>query len=221
MNSYKIKRWLSLTTLIFCFSCDFVYSQTKIKGITPLHEFFRTHADTTIILQYESSWLRTPEYFIISKKGDTISSYTYKALPKIDKRIILPRAIGYKLNQRNKSDMFNTPVDINLYFNPKYLSPDTLIQFWASIMKFSPWRIKDESVDGNGCPLPQGNNKNKKFIEDGGRIILDLITTDGSKRLNFYAPEFFEEVCPGRTGRKSAIEISKLFKTYFKEDIGQ
>ncbi|MBB6274085.1 hypothetical protein HDF26_004558 [Pedobacter cryoconitis] len=195
--------------------------KNTLSGITPMHEFLKANADTTFILQYTSNWMHTPEYLIISKKGDTISSYTYKSLPKVDKRINLPRAIGYQLNKRNTLDMYATTVDINLYFNPKYLSSDTLKQFWTSIVKLSPWQIKDDSIDGNGCPLTN-DNKSRKTINDGGGIILDLITKNGIQRLNFYAPDFFEkEVCPGRAGRKSILGISKLFETYFKENPGR
>lgn len=189
--------------------------ENKTIRVTPMHEFLKKNADTTFILKYESNWLHAPEYFIISKKGDTISSYTYRSGPKIDKRITLPRNIAYKLHQRNSLDIVHTPVDINFYFNPKYLHQDTLMQFWTSIMKLSPWKITDDSVDGEGCPLINGN---KKHISDGGGIMLDLITKNGIKNLYFYAPDFFEkEGCPGRPGRKSILGISKLFSTYFKE----
>lgn len=220
VTKMKYKKIQLLLFIILNFMVNSLHAQMKnnnISDISPMHEFLMKNSDTTFVLKYESNWLVAPEYLIISKKGDTITAYTYKSNPGIDKRIILPHSIAYALYKRNKFDIMKAAVDINFYFNPIYFPQDTLKMFWNSIMDVSPFKIKDDTIEGKGCPII--NNKNQKRIDDGGGIALDLITKEGTKRLSFYAPEFFEEVCPGRNGRKSIITISKLFTRLFKENM--
>lgn len=185
--------------------------------ITPMHKYLQKNADSTILFERMNYRINRPEYFIISKVGDTISIYQYQQLKEIDKRILLPKAIGYRLYKRNRLDYLNAPADVNIYFNPLYLNRDSSKIFWQSLLKQQPWQINDDSIDGEGCPnAKDGHDRN---VYDGGGISLYLITKSTIKRLCFYAPRFYEEeVCPGRKGRKTIIEIEKLFKTYFSNE---
>jgi len=186
-------------------------------NITPMHKYLQKNADTTILLERINYRINRSIYFMISKVGDTISIYQYQQLKEIDKRIMLPKAIAYKLYKRNRLNYINEPVDINIYFNPIYLNKDSSIFFWQSLLKQEPWRINDDSVDGESCP--DAKNGYDKNVYDGGGINLYLITKNNIKRLYFYAPQYYEkEVCPGRKGRQAIIKIENLFKTYFKDE---
>lgn len=211
----KIKKKTALYLFIFLSltSIKNTFGQER-KEITPIHEFLQKNADSTLILEYENNWLHITQYQVLSKKEDTIAIYMYKPLPQIDKRIILPKAMSYKMYQRNFLNAFSIPVDINFYFNPKYLPKDSLKLFWKKIETLKPWTIKDDAVEGNGCPI---EDKNGVSISDGGGITLFLITKAEIKKLYFYAPDFFEEYCPGRKGRISIMKLSKLFTSYFKD----
>lgn len=210
-NKLLLFKHILLFVLVLSISKGFAQG---LGDITPMHTFLQKNSDTSILLEYNYSTIHTPEYFILSKKGDTISAYTYKVLPSIDKRIIVPHNIGYKIFKRNNFDIYNTVVDINIYFNPKYLSQDSLNKFWKEVNIFRPWQIKDDSIDGEACP----EYTSEKYISDLGGISLYLVTKDEIKKLYFYGPKYFEEkLCPGRQGRKAILELEKLFLTYFKE----
>jgi len=186
-------------------------------NITPMHKYLQENADTTILMERMNYRINRPIYFIVSKVGDTISIYQYKQLKELDKRIMLPKAIAYKLYKRNRLNYLNEPADINIYFNPIYLNRDSSIFFWQSLLKQEPWQINDDSVDGESCP--NAKNGYDKNVYDGGGISLYLITKNNIKRLYFYAPQYYEkEVCPGRKGRQAIIKIENLFKIYFKDE---
>lgn len=186
-------------------------------NVTLMHTFLQKNADSTILFERMNYKINRPEFFIISKVGDTVSIYHYQQLKEIDKRILLPKAIRYKLYKRNRLDYLSEPIDINIYFNPIYLNRDSITIFWQSLLKQQPWQINDDSIDGESCP--NAKNGYDRNIYDGGSISLYLITKNNIKRLYFYAPQYYEkEVCPGRKGRQAIIAIEKLFKTYFKDE---
>lgn len=206
-----------------------IFSQIAIDGlaqrigivpqlnVTPMHRYLQRNADSTILFERMNYRINKPEYFIVSKVGDTISIYSYQQLKEIDKKILLPNALGYTLYKRNRLDYLNEPIDINIYFNPHYLDRDSSKIFWQFLLKQQPWKIHDDSIDGEGCPnVKNGYDRN---IYDGGGINLYLVTKNNIKRLYFYAPKYYEkEVCPGRKGRQAILEIEALFKTYFKNE---
>lgn len=187
---------------------DITFGQ-EIKGITPMHNFLQKNADTTIIFEYEYSVIHTPEYKILSKKGDTINLYSYGTL--FDKKINMPSILKGKLFI-NSWDIMKIPVDINVYFNVKQVSIKRAKEFWNNITLLHTWQIPDDNIDGEGCAI-----KDVK-VYDGVGIVLYLITKNEIKRLYFYEPQYFEKkACPGRKGRQAILKIENLFSTYFKE----
>jgi hypothetical protein len=180
-------------------------------GITPMHEFLRENADTTIIFRYTSNWIRLPEWFILSKKGDTLTAYSYQPHPFFDPRIELPEAMALKLKKRIVR-IRSVSVDINDYFNPVYLDHDTIITFWRNVTLLNPWRIKDDAQEGTGCPVVKGKQRN--YIFDAGGISVDLITKNEIRNISFYAPDFYQKECP-RKGRAAILELEKYFLAHF------
>lgn len=185
-------------------------SAQKKHNTTPIYKYLKANADSTIIMNYESNWEINPEYFMLSKKGDTINAYTYKIVSSFDQRIVVPHNLRYRLYQNTQ-----VPVDINSYFTAKYLSADSLRKFWQELIMLKPWNINDDQVDGAGCPIDQGSLQRQ--IRDASSTKLTLITKKSIKELSFYAPQYYEkEICPGRKGRQAIIKIENFFKTYFK-----
>lgn len=209
---------MNLKSLLFIFllgSINFAtFAQRKEKP-NALQLFLQANADSTIIFQHSSNWLPLSPYYILSKKSDTITAYTYKALPRLDKRIKLPLSVALKIQYRNYVAVNLVPIDVNIYFQPVYFSPKKLLNFWKNIGKESPWQLADDSVDGHAC-VDKDGNRTGSYVYDGGEIYLYLITKNEIKKLDYYAPQFFEkEVCPGRKGRISILKIEQLFDRHF------
>lgn len=201
-------------TIIFC--CLFLKiglcSAQSNNAITPMHLFLQKNADSTVIFQYDVALFEPPIYKVLSKKGDTISIYEYKSLYRID--IAMPKNIRDTLYRINKY-MDSYKVDINNFFRPKHISSQNSAKFWKHIRDLKPWQINDDSKDGEGCPIQKDGID--RDIYDGGGIFVYLITKGEIKQLYFYAPSYYEKLCPGRDGRKSILKLEKLFLAYFKE----
>jgi len=203
-----------IITLVFLglLYTNFTYGQ-RYKS-APLYDFFQQHADSTIILSHLQTIYEYPDYYIVSKTGDTINMYTYRyyAPVKTSGKVDVPKAIAQRVNKVNYEVMKGLP-DINALFQVKVVSKDSLNLLWKAINREHIWQAKDDNVDGKGCPIIPG--KDNVSLYDGGGPIFRLLTKEGSKELEFYAPNFFEEYCPGRKGRISALTVEKLFKDYF------
>jgi len=171
-------------------------------------------ADTTIIIQFPSVWNDGPALRFLSKKGDTISAYVYlrPKQRKIDSKV--PRATLGAVLHDDYMDYSKEPVALNRYFIIREINQDTLKTMWNDIVKLRLWRIKDDAVEGSGCPVTKTMNA---FVEDGGGIYILLISRIAIKPLNFYAPDNFEKFCRGREGRQTAIKLSGMFYKIFKE----
>ncbi|WP_214225116.1 hypothetical protein [Pedobacter sp. B4-66] len=210
---------MNLKSLLFIFllgSFSFAtFAQIKEEP-NALQLFLQANADSTIIFQYAPYTAQLSPYYILSKKSDTITAYTYKALPRLDKRIKLPRSIGLKIRHRNYIAISSAPIDVNIYFEPVYFSSKKLLDFWKNVGKESPWQLADDSADGHAC-VDKDGNRTGNYVYDGGGVYLYLITKNEIKKLDYYAPQFFEkEVCPGRKGRISILKIEQLFDRHFQ-----
>lgn len=188
------------------------------RGITAMHTFMQLNADTTFILEFKTNWHSFgPEYYLLSKKGDTISCYTYKDLRK-PIRTLMPERISWAILIKNTNNIASVPVDINIHFNPFEIQRDSVLKFWKDVLTLSPFIIKDDLIDGEGCPPIKNidGTTQKINVYDGGDVKIYLITKDKIKELSFYAPESYEKICPGREGRIVTLKIMKLFKERFK-----
>ncbi|RZK73989.1 MAG: hypothetical protein EOO85_16165 [Pedobacter sp.] len=170
-------------------------------------------SDTTVIIQYPSVWSHEPFLLFLSKTGDTITSYEYKR-PEIRKvNGLVPSTIRKAMYYKGLTEYMNEPVSINRYFVEKDIAVDTLRNLWNDILSLKLWSMKDDAIEGSGCPMVKGSNVS---IDDAGGIYILLISKAEIKPLNFYAPDDFERICPGRKGRLAAIKLSDLIGRVFK-----
>ncbi|WP_316844427.1 hypothetical protein [Pedobacter psychrodurus] len=181
---------------------------------TAMHKFMQANADSTIIVQYTGAWADSPVFYLLSKKGDTLTCYLYKDTRRYSSINKVPRKIAMAMSSRTMMDIYKTPVDINRFFNIKDIQPDSLLKFWDEVSALKPWLIKDDAIEGAGCPV--GKKGEVYSIDDGGGILVHLVTKEQIKPLNFYDPDGFEKLCPGRKGRQSIIKFTALFRRYFK-----
>ena len=203
-------------TLYLLIALTFIQNITlaqRKNPIQPMHKFMQANADSTLVFEFTTNWFSTPAYYLLSKQGSNISTYTYKNFVNMKSLSGLPKEIAAALI-KNQVKIIDEPVDINVYFNP-YTIPNTKKQkFWNDVAILKPWTLKDDAVEGTGCPPTKVGST--YTISDGGGIQLYLITKDQIKILDFYAPEYYEKHSPGRPGRAAINKISKLFVTNFK-----
>ncbi|WP_152542025.1 hypothetical protein [Pedobacter sp. V48] len=75
---------MNLRPLLFVALLSSIYFVTlaqKEDKPNALQLFLQANADSTIIFQYEPYSVQLSPYYILSKKADTITAYTYKARP--------------------------------------------------------------------------------------------------------------------------------------------
>lgn len=117
------------------------------------------NADTTYMIQYTGDFIGTPLSYLLSKKGDTITTYSYSDNRKIDKRLkSFPRVIKDSIFRKNAALIYFLPVGVNIFFNPIYLSPDSLQQMWRAMGKLNTWQLRDDKIDGEGCVVKQNKD---------------------------------------------------------------
>lgn len=191
------------------------YTQSKVK-VVPLYKFMQANTDSTIVIEYDSNWLMaTPEAYLLSKKGDMMSAYTYRdlAFSKVG-HVLIPHEIRAAMIKVSGVKINLVPKDINEFFDVRNVKQDTLKSLWKTMLGLEPWTLHDDEVDGEGCgPL---NDPSLPRVYDGGYINLYLITPAEIKKLSFYAPRFYEEHCKGRKGRQAILKIEALFKAYIE-----
>ncbi|MET4542918.1 hypothetical protein ABIE26_000223 [Pedobacter africanus] len=204
--------YLKIYSLLLFFGLiPFLDVNAQTNGITPLHKFMQVNADTTILLEHASGWIGPPQYWILSKKGDTTTAYIYDLPHKAD--ALVPNAIRKAIQKASGFDPLRK-IEVNQFFRPVAMPGRLKGKAWAILMAERPWSISDDKVDGRGCPP----KKDRSVILDGGTTNLYLITKGEIKKLSFYAPAFYEEQCPGRKGRQSILRIEKFFSDLFKEE---
>lgn len=202
-----------LTLLIFSMRVSLLHAQTH--SITSLHNFMQENADTTVIMSYSSNWFSPKHYMLLSKKGDTLTSYQYKNIDDITtlSRVKVPSAIRHNVFYKRLQD----PVDVHGEFHLVVIKDEILRSFWRDLQLLDLWSLKDDSIEGLHCP--QISNSNviiDNIIIDASTIHLDLITKGTIKALRFYGPAHYEKVCTSRSGRKAILEVEKLFLEHFR-----
>lgn len=193
-------------------------TSAQTPTLSPLRQFMQQAADTTIVFQVTSNWLHpSSKYaYFLSKKGDQVTFYAYRDFIWTS----LPHTKENQKRLGGFADILKVPEAPNKFFNPVPIVPEQLIQVWSDLIAIEPWRIRDDKLDGEGCPEKVrivGNTIIEDVnIYDGGAFQLTLITKDQVKTLDFYAPDFYEEQCPGRAGRIAILKISRIFDKYIK-----
>ncbi|MFC4212618.1 hypothetical protein ACFOWA_15565 [Pedobacter lithocola] len=201
--------------LVFFLAQFWIFSCFAQKDKVPntMHQFLQKNADSTILYNFCPSFLEARNYLIVSKKGDTISIYTYGSKYIRNRFNLVPKAFTDTLqklhNYRAYIDSYK--IGINVFFDTKYISRKDARIFWNSLLKLGPWKIKDDDSDGGaGCTIAEiKKGKPRNYATDGGGISLGLITKNNIEYLHFDNPWYFEskEGCPGRKGRIAIIEI--------------
>ncbi|MES2445817.1 MAG: hypothetical protein V4546_01470 [Bacteroidota bacterium] len=215
MKKIKNRQFTLLFFLVLFVAFSALAQNPTINGINKIYHYLQMNADTTFVLSYGVSADEISKLYFISKKGDTVTSYFYgepnnnkTLMPKEIRRMFHKRTVMEALVEKKYIVDINSPL-----FNAYPMNPSHVKQFWNDITKEEPFKIKDDILDGEGCP------DKKNHIYDGGEIKFDLITKDAIKHLYFYSPEFYEKKCPlAKKGRSAILEIERLYKFYFRND---
>ncbi|WP_222535725.1 hypothetical protein [Pedobacter polysacchareus] len=188
----------------------------QTKKVQPLHQLMQVNADSTLVLEFTNSWFHFPAYYLLSKKDNIISCYTYELTEKPGAFGPTPAKISeamFKLQMKILSE----PMDINNFFRSYLGKLEERKQFWNEVSALRPWQLKDDAMEGDRCPAAPHTSAERAapVVYDGGGIQLYLITKSEIKMLDFDAPQFYEENCPGRPGRIAINKIASLFKGHF------
>ena len=178
----------------------------------PLDSFLRKQADTTLVFQLNMGGTIEPPIHYLSKKGDTITLYRHGINFKYN--VLIPSAIRDKIYiaQRDWEISKDNTITLNRFFNVLDVPQNELRLLWKNIMALKPGNMRDDKVDGFGCPL----NKEVYDLYDGGGIIFDILTRSEVQHFYFYAPSYYLEKCPERESRKTILAIQTLLTPYCK-----
>jgi hypothetical protein len=205
---------------LLLFICICVFTQYRVSaqiGVYRLHRFMQANADSTIIYESKGSQGLEHNYLIMSKKGDTLTCYTYRDLAYVPtSETVMPRSIRRAMFEHVQVNIWSVVPDVNEFFRPYPMRAADRKKFWSDLNAFKPWAIKDDGVDGLGCPVVKrvvdGQTiVDNNVVDDGGYLKLYLITKDKIKVLEFFEPYWFEKKCPGREGRIAALKLAALF----------
>ncbi|RXK86767.1 hypothetical protein [Filimonas effusa] len=210
MKSYLNSFAIALFFLCSVINCSGQDSSSREAAI-PLHLYLQQQHDSTIIyFPFEKA--AAPRYYIIGKSGNAqLSLYTY-VNPYRAARNYPPEVLKKFIKESTKFT-FTLP-DTNRYFIPyRNLKSEEGRKIWDSVIVLTPWMLKDDAVEGEGCGKGAKCN-----TYDDWMLTFFLITKSGIRKIYFYAPEFYEQCCPGREGRQKAVQLERLFKEVFKLD---
>ena len=207
MRRFTLNKFLILLSFLIVFASN-CFSQSK--GVTPLHTFFQKNADSTIVLEYSTDGYDPNYYFVLTKTGDTINAFRYLAKLNYEK-VKMPKMLKTIISLE-KYKGIDALATINQYFNVVDLSEDTLRLLWKEAGKLNTWKIIEDN-----SPVYCKNEKNVPSVTHCRDLIIQLITKDKIKLLNFNCPWIDEERCPGNFNRKGAIGLDALFRKYFPD----
>jgi len=97
----------------------------------------QANTDTTIVIEQVTNWVAiSPEVYLISKKGDTLSCYTYRDLVyQRDNGILIPTNIRREMKKIRECKILTNPMDVNEFFNVCALDQKTLSRMWDQARK--------------------------------------------------------------------------------------
>ncbi len=109
---------------------------------------------------------------------------------------------------------------LNIESNPSKRAVDSLLfalpmvsdLLKRSIDSLQLWNITGDETGGRGCP----ENTHYSGIQPYDTYVIWLITQNDTRKLYFYEPGYFENLCPGRIGRQQAVRLIKLVNTAFR-----
>lgn len=182
----------------------FVSFPTKSKAqqqdkITPLHKFFQTNYDSTIIYHNWSSWYSAPNYIIIAKQKGNVYLFTYTSpYRKLQGRPIPGDLKSLYLAEETKFQ--KTVPDANRYLLAQNLKQAELQNYWQQLKAQQLWNIKSN----------KGESANNCMVEDGDENTFYFISKNGIKIAEFYAPTFYEECARENSDRQKAINVIEV-----------
>ena len=177
----------------------------RFKEKIPLHQFFQSNYDSTIIYYGWSSWGGAPNYFIVSKKDSNTYYFSYTSPYRKMFGYKIPGDLDFKF-MLEQSKFENTPPDTNRYFFPVKIHYSLRNKYWTDINAFNIWRLTDDIKYSSKCETT-----------DGGKDIYYLITTAGIKSLSFYNADSLED-CEPDTNRQNEIKTRNLIMKIFNEN---
>lgn len=196
--------------------------------VDEFEEVFIRYADSTLIFSGVVPLSLAPDnVFIVSKKGDTVSFFTYHYdrfhLPRYE---TLPDSLGDFIREKQ----FPRNVSkFGPFFSVHEMPLKDGLKIWGQLMKLDPWKMADDNSYGSDCPPikkvttdEKGNTVTEERLgqHDLHTYFFDLLTKNGTKRLRYYAPEVLEKACPGKDGRKQAIKVKELLlKAFGKKSV--
>jgi hypothetical protein len=148
--------------------------------------------DFSVIESFSSSGDIGPNYYILAKKGDSLTAWRY-------------HKTGSGRSRRNIiTDTSLHRVEI------ESVKLDGLLDI---ILKNDLANVPSEPKDTYGC----GFGGEKHLIYDTDAVNFILITKQEHREITFYAPEFFEEKCPGSVARQAVIACAQAFMKTFEK----
>ena len=188
------------------------------NGQNPLFTQLQKNTDSTIVYEYATNWISTPNLYILSKKSDTLNAFTYRNLAANHHSLGIIPGVRSEMRKENRHKILTAKIEMNEFFHYHPLRKKDIIEFWSELRALRPWSLTDDAVNGEGCPVVTARANEKghalpenQVIYDGGGLRIYLITKDTIKVLNYYAPDFYIKICPGRKDREAAMEISSIF----------
>ena len=176
-----------------------------------LDSLLRQQADTTFSFRLTTSQIADIPVYYLSKKGDTITLYRYG--PAFNPSILMPQAIRNRMFNihLNRNGLTSAP-KLDRFFNALNVGQDELRLLWEKVVALKPNQMRDDVIEGYGCPVVknEGNMLYDRNMYDGSGIIFNILTKSGLSHFYFYAPAYYEDICPGREGRKTILAIQKL-----------
>jgi hypothetical protein len=194
MRSHII-RYLLLTTGCWLPFFQYLLAQPTPKAF-PLHTFFQTNYDSTIIYQSSNNWDSSPNYLVLAKHQGHVYFFTYSSPYRAARGRYFPGGLAKKFSQ-DELAFRRMPPDTNRYLLVGTAPPAALARCWREVVPTRLWQVQDEQQ------TPPG----KCLLEDGDENTFYLIDKRAIKMVYFYAPAYREE-CEGKSqNRQLAIKV--------------
>jgi len=163
----------------------------KEPGDTVLKQL-QLNFDYSVIQAFSSSGDAGPNYYILAKKGDSLTAWRYNKISSGRSR------------RNTKADASLHQVEIERG------KLDSLLDI---VLKNDLANVPNEAKDTYGCAFAG----EKHMIYDTDAVNFILITKQEYRQITFYAPEFFEKKCPGSTARQAVITCAQAFMQTFEK----
>lgn len=157
---------------------------------SPVLKQFQLDFDYSVVFFPWSTLDRNPNYFILAKRGDSLTAWRYK-------------------KSKYVKDRRGTKADTVLLRRVEIEGP-ILDSLFDLIIKKDLANVKDETDKGYGCP----RNRTCDTFDSGEKSFF-FITKQGYRYIKYYDPAFFEKCCPGSAARLSVIACADAFAAIF------